>query len=160
MSKKYTLNQLLDEIRSQTPKFEVGQHFEVLKSIYPDVSIGEEIKNISIDDMKATKPLACSSKAKKEFKKDNTLFWEFFKDNTRGDFLEIVETDGYSAVCVNKSIKEQILEDHYKDESMRRIDIKFNDIINGNVKRVYRGIKKYIGYNKLMEDSYESKDDN
>lgn len=145
MSKKYTLNQLLEEVRTQTPKFEVGQYFEVLKSIYPDVSIGEEIKNISTNDnKKATKPLACSSKAKREFKKDNTLFWEFFKDNTRGDFLEIVETDGYSAVCANKSIKEEILEEHYSDESMRRIDIKFDDIMNGNVKRVYRGIKKYI----------------
>lgn len=145
MSKKYTLNQLLEEVRTQTPKFEVGQYFEVLKSIYPDVSIGEEIKNISTNDnKKATKPLACSSKAKREFKKDNTLFWEFFKDNTRGDFLEIVETDGYTAICANKSIKQEILEEHYKDKSMRRIDIKFEDIMNGNVKRVYRGIKKYI----------------
>lgn len=145
MNKRYTLNQLLEEVRQQTPKLEVGHYLEVLKSIYPDVSIGEDIKNISIgENARATKPLACSSKAKREFKKDKSPFCEFFKDNTRGDFLEIVETDGFSAVCVNRSIKDDILEEHYSDESMRLVTIKFEDIVNGNVKRVYRGIKKYI----------------
>lgn len=145
MSKIYTLNELLEEVRSQTPKFEKGQFFEVLKSIYPDVSIGEDIKNISIgENAKATKPLACSSKAKREFGKDKSPFYYFFKDNTRGDFLEIVETDGFSAKCVNRSIKQKVLEEHYSDDEMKYITIKFEDILNSNVKRVYRGIKKYI----------------
>lgn len=144
MKRTYTLNQLLEEVKSQTPRFEKGQYFEVLKSIYPDVSIGEDVKNIVVNEKKATKPLACSSKSKREFKKDKGVFCEFFKDNTRGDFLEIVETDGLSATCLNKSIREEILEEHYDNESMRNIVIKFEDITKGNVKRVYRGIKKYI----------------
>lgn len=144
MSKRYTLYELLEEIKKQTPKFEKGQFFEVLKSLYPDVSIGENVKNISFEDKKATKPLACSSRAKREFEKDNSPFCEFFKDNTRGDFLEIVETDGYNAICINRSIKEEIIQEHYSDKSMRYIEIKFEDIVVGNVKRVYRGINKYI----------------
>lgn len=145
MSKKYTLFELLEEIKKQTPKFEKGQYFEVLKSIYPDMSIGENVKNIVIEEgKKVTKPLACSSKAKKEFEKDKSLFCEFFKDNTRGDFLEIVETDGYNAVCINKSLKEEIVDKFYTNKSIRFINIKFEDVVIGNVKRVYRGINKYI----------------
>jgi hypothetical protein len=145
MSKRYTLSELLEEIKKQTPKFEKGQFFEVLKPLYPDVSIGENVKNISFDgEKKATKPLACSSKSKREFEKDNSPFCEFFKDNTRGDFLEIIETDGYNAVCINRSLKNEIIQEHYNDKSMRLINIKFEDIVVGNVKRVYRGINKYI----------------
>ena len=139
-----TLYQLLEEIKNQTAKFEKGQFFEVLKSMYPNVLIGENIKNISLKERKATKPLACSSKSKKEFEKDKCIFNDFFKDNTRGDFLDIIETDGYVAKCINRSIKDEILKEHYNDKSMKYIIIKFEDILNGNVKRVYRGISKYI----------------
>lgn len=145
MSKRYTLYELLDEIKRQTPKFEKGQFLEVLKPLYPDMSISENVKNISFDgDKKITKPLACSNKAKKEFLKDNSPFCEFFKDNTRGDFLEIIETDGYNAICINRSLKDEIVQKYYTDKSMRYISINFEDIIAGNVKRVYRGINKYI----------------
>lgn len=143
--KKYTLCKLLEEIKSQTPKFEKGQFFEVLKSMYPDVSVMEDLKNVSFEEGKrVTKPLACSSRSKKEFKKDNSPFYEFFKDNTRGDFLEIIETDGYEAVCINRTLNDETVQEHYADKSMRHINIKFEDIIIGNVKRVYRGINKYI----------------
>lgn len=143
--KKYTLYELLEEIKNQTPKLEKGQFFEVLKSIYPDSSINEDIKNFTFENgKKATKPLACSSKAKKEFLKDNSPFYEFFKDNTRGDFLEIIETDGYNAVCINRSLKDNIVNKYYGDDALRMIHIKFDDIVSGVVKRVYRGINKYI----------------
>lgn len=143
--KKYTLRELLEEIKEQTPRFEKGAFFEVLKSIYPDVSIGDSLKNISMDESKkATKPLACSSRDKREFQKSKSLFCEFFKDNTRGDFLEIVETDGFDCICVNRSLKNEIINEHYNNDQMRFIKIKFEDTVIGNVKRVYRGISKYI----------------
>jgi len=142
--KKYTLRELLEEIKEQTPKFEKGQFLEVLKSIYPDVSIGDSLKNISTNDKKATKPLACSSRDKKEFQKNKSVFYEFFKDNTRGDFLEIVETDGFDSICINRSLKDEIINEHYNNDPMRLIKIKFEDTVIGNVKRVYRGISKYI----------------
>jgi len=144
MKKTYTLQQLLEEIKEQTPRFEKGQFFEVQKSIYPNTDVSSDIKNVIIDESKMTLPLACSNKSKREFKRDKKVFYEFFKETTKGDFIEIVETDGFSAKCINRSLKEDALEKYYIDESIRYINIVFEDIINGNVKRVYRGIKKYI----------------
>lgn len=138
----YTLKELLDEIKEQTPKLEKGIYLEVLKSIYPTGDVSNELKNVIIEEKELTLPLACSSKAKKQFKKDKCVFFEFFKDNIRGDFLEIIETDGYNAKCVNRSIKEEYYNKYYKD--LQIINIKFDDIVNGTVKRVYRGINKYI----------------
>jgi hypothetical protein len=142
MSKKYTLYELLEEIKA--PKFEKGQFFEVLKSIYPNASINEEIKNIVINGNRITKPLACSSKAKKEFKKDKVVFGDFFKESTRGDFLEIIDTDGNKAICINRSLKEEVMKKYYNNESIKFITIQIEDVISGNIKRVYRGVDKYI----------------
>jgi len=140
----YTLGKLLDEIKAQTPKFEKGQFFETLKSVYPSAKISNDVKNIIIEGKQVTIPLACSSKAKRQFKKDNSLFFEFSKDNSRGDFLEIVETDGYTAKCINRSIKDDIREKYYMEEDIKYITITFNDILDNTVKRVYRGIKNFI----------------
>lgn len=140
----YTLNSLLEELKKETPKMNKGEYLEVLKSIYPSDNIGGSRKNIELPEgRKATLPMACSGKAKREFKKHNPHFFRMFKDNTRGDFLEIIETDGYTSKCINRSIKDEYLKEYY-DEDMRIITIEFEDILNNSVKKVYRGIKKYI----------------
>jgi TusA-related sulfurtransferase len=140
----YTLNSLLDEIKKETPKLNEGDFLEVLKSIYPSDNIGGNKKNVELPEgHRATLPLACSGKSKREFKKHNPYFFRMFKDNTRGDFLEIIETDGYTAKCINRSIKEEYLNEYYEDD-MKIIEVKFEDILNGSIKKVYRGIKKYI----------------
>jgi len=144
MDKLYTLGTLLEELKKQTPKFEVGQFFEVQKSIYPSSSISKEDKNILIEGVILTIPMACSHKAKRQFEKDKSPFFNFAKDNTRGDFLEIIETDGYSAKCINRSINEEIQKKYYINEKIKYITITFNDVLDNTVKRVYRGIKKYI----------------
>jgi len=144
MKKTYTLQQLLEEIKEQAPRFEKGQFFEVQKSIYPNSDVSSDIKNVMIDESIMTLPLACSNKSKREFKRDKKAFYEFFKETTKGDFIEIIETDGFSAKCINRSLKDDVLKKYYIDESIKYINIVFEDIINGNVKRVYRGIKKYI----------------
>lgn len=140
----YTLGNLLDEIKAQPPKMEVGQYFEVLKSIYPNEAISPDKKNIIIEGTRLTLPLASSQKAKRQFKKDKSPFSGFSKDNTRGDFLEIIETDGRTAKCINRSINKEIKEKYYINEEMQYITITFNEILDNTVKRVYRGIKKYI----------------
>lgn len=143
--RKYTLFELLEEIKMQTPKFEKGQYFEVLKTIYPNTLIKESIKNIITEEnKKATKPLACSSRDKREFEKNKGFFNGFSKDKTRGDFLEIIETTGFDCICINKSLPEDIVKKYYDDDSIRFIKINFEDIVVGNVKRVFRGIGKYI----------------
>ena len=140
----YTLGSLLEELKAQPPKMEVGQYFEVLKSIYPSDKILSENKNVIIEGQKLTLPLAISQKAKRQFKKDKSPFFSFSKDNTRGDFLEIVETDGKTAKCINKSLNEEIQEKFYINDEIRYITITVNEILDNTVKRVYRGIKKYI----------------
>lgn len=144
MDKTYTLGALLEELKEQTPKFEVGQFFETTKSIYPSSEVLSENKNFTFEEKKLTIPLASSQKSKRQFKKDNSPFLGFSKDNTRGDFLEIVETDGHTAKCVNRSINEEIQQQFYVNDEVRYISLTFNEVLDGTVKRVYRGIKKYI----------------
>lgn len=143
---KYTLGKLLEELKIETPKLEKGIYIEVLKSMYPDDNVKKDKKNFLFEgnEGEVTIPLACSSKDKKMFKKHNSPFFEFFKDNTRGDFLEILETDGYTAKCINRSIKEDFQEKYYNTEEMKIINISYEDILNGSIKKVYRGIKKHI----------------
>jgi len=144
MNKIYTLGTLLEELKKQTPKFEKGQFFEVQKSIYPNTKVLKENKNVLIEGKILTLPMACSQKAKRQFKKDKSPFFNFSKDNTRGDFLEIIETDGYTAKCINRSLKEKIQKEYYINEDIKYISITFDDIMDNTIKRVYRGIKKYI----------------
>jgi len=144
MDKVYTLGSLLEELKEQTPKFEVGQFLEVQKSIYPTTKVFKEFKNILIEEKEYTLPLAASHKGKRQFKKDNSPFFNFSKDNTRGDFLEIIETDGNTAKCINRSLKEEIQQRYYINEDMKYIQITFDHVVDNTIKRVYRGIKKYI----------------
>jgi hypothetical protein len=140
----YTLGSLLEELKAQPPKMEIGQYFEVLKSIYPSDKVLSENKNITIEGNRFTLPLAVSYKSKRQFEKDKSPFFSFSKDNTRGDFLEVIETDGKTAKCINRSLNEEIQAKFYINDDVRYITITLNDIIDNTVKRVYRGIKKYI----------------
>jgi len=144
MSKLYTLGALLEELKEQTPKLETGTFFETLKSIYPTDKIINEDKHYIFEGRKLTIPLSCSQKSKRQFEKDNSPFLEFSKDNTRGDFLEVIETDGYTAKCINRSITEEIQKKYYNKDEIRYISISLHDIFDGTIKRVYRGISKYI----------------
>lgn len=143
MRKSYTLKELLAEIKSEKTGFEVGHFYEVKKSYYPNSRIKKDVKNIIVEGKEVTLPLACSSKSKRGFSKDGMLFETFFKNITRGDFLKIIETDGIKATCVNKSLKEDIFGEYYNEE-LKHIIISHEDILSGCVKRVYRGINKYI----------------
>lgn len=147
---QYTLNSLLEELKESIPKFEKGQYFETLKSIYPSKEVLTEEKNIKLKKGEATKPLASSLKNKREYKKDKHPFYKFYKEYTRGDILEIIETDGLKAKCINRSLKEETIEEHYNTENMKYVTISYNDIVTGNIKRIYRGIKKLISGGKKL----------
>ena len=140
-----TLGSFLEEIKKEmSVSFETGQFFEVMKSIYPNEKVNESVKNFILDDQRMTIPLAVSQKAKKEFKKDNSPLYEFSKENSRGDLLEVVKVIGNRAKCVNRSLKEDIYSKYYGKEEMKYVIIEADDILNGTLKRVYRGIKKFI----------------
>lgn len=138
----YTLQQLLNEIKSTAPSFKVGQLFETLKSIYPDVHIPREKKNITYKGTSFTKPLANSKKAKQTFLKEESPVADFFKNTTRGDFLQVVKIENKKVYCVNLSLKEDIREKFYKEDY---IIVDYMMVANGTIRPYKRkNIEKYF----------------
>jgi hypothetical protein len=144
MIKKITLEALLEEAKKEIGKIEVGQVYETLNSIYPDDSVLPSEKNVIINGNKMTLPLASSSKTKKEFRKKGDSFYNFFKEGIKGDYLLVEDISGNDIVCKNISITEGSMKDYYKYPSMKKISITKDDIVKGNVKRVYRGYKGHL----------------
>jgi hypothetical protein len=144
MQKKstHTINTLLEELKQKFPCFEKKQIFEILKSIYPDSSIPREKRNITYGERTFTKPLAVSRKDKARLIKEESDLISFFKNTSRGDFIQVIETDGKVAKCENLSLKEDIRKKYYSDSP---ITISFKDIANGTVKLFRRKVDKYIG---------------
>lgn len=134
---KQTLQDLLEEIKSELPKFKEGQYFETLRPIYPDT--GD--RNIEIDGQKVTKPLAVDKKSKREFSKYDSPFKDFFKNKKKGDLLKIIEVEGDVAKCENISLDEEFKRKYYENHY---VFISYKDIIEGTIKRVYKNIDRYV----------------
>jgi hypothetical protein len=96
-----------------------------------------------------TLPLASSSRAKREFKKNGSSLKTLFKEGIKGDYLLVEKVEGENIICKNMSISEDYFEKYYKSPSMQQVIITKEDIATGNVKRVYRGFKNHLeGKNK------------
>jgi hypothetical protein len=141
---KCTINTLLDELKERFPRFEKNQIFEIVKSVYPDSNIPKEKRNISFDGKVFTKPLAVSRRDKAVFIKEHNKMANFFKNLTRGDFIQVIETDGVTAKCVNLSLKEDVKQKYYNDDASI-IMLAFEDVANGTVRPFKRKVDKYIG---------------
>lgn len=137
----HTIGTLLEELKKDIPNFRNGQIFEILKSIYPDTKIPKEKRNVTYNNISFTKPLACDRKTKAKYSKEKSPVADFFKDTTRGDFLKIVETNGYSAKCINLSLKDSIREKFYRNEI---VEINFNMVARGDIKQFRRKVSKYL----------------
>ena len=137
----YTIQTLLEELKEKLPPFSKGMIFETLKPIYPSVKIPREKRNIVYKDVSCTKPLAVDRKSKNNFIKENSPLADFYKNVSRGDFLEIIDIDNKIAKCKNLSIKEEIIENFYKDEV---IEISFDMIADGTLKQMKRKVDKYL----------------
>lgn len=147
--KKITLESLLEEAKKELCEIEEGQVYETMNSIYPDDTISPFDKNVVINDVKMTLPLASSSRAKREFKKNGSSLKTLFKEGIKGDYLLVEKVEGENIICKNMSISEDYFEKYYKSPSMQQVIITKEDIATGNVKRVYRGFKNHLeGKNK------------
>jgi len=147
--KKITLESLLEEAKKEICEIEEGQVYETMNSIYPDDTISPFDKNVVINDVKMTLPLASSSRAKREFKKNGSSLKTLFKEGIKGDYLLVEKVEGENIICKNMSISEDYFEKYYKSPSMQQVIITKEDIATGNVKRVYRGFKNHLeGKNK------------
>jgi hypothetical protein len=140
----YTINTLLEELKERFPRFEKNQIFEIVKSVYPDSSIPKEKRNISFNGKVFTKPLGVSRRDKSVLVKENDKMTSFFKNLSRGDFIQVVETDGQTAKCVNLSLKEDVKQKYYNDD-VSCITLTFEDVANGTVRQFKRKVDKYIG---------------
>ena len=140
----HTINTLLEELKEKFPRFEKNQIFEIQKSIYPDSKIPKNKRNISVDGKTFTKPLAASKHDKNLLTKEDSKLANFFKNTTRGDFVQVIETDGKIATCKNLSLKEDIRKKYYNNEESFVI-LTFEDIADGTVKPFKRKVDKYIG---------------
>jgi hypothetical protein len=147
--KKITLESLLEEAKKEICEIEEGQVYETMNSIYPGDTISPFDKNVVINDVKMTLPLASSSRAKREFKKNGSSLKTLFKEGIKGDYLLVEKVEGENIICKNMSISEDYFEKYYKSPSMQQVIITKEDIATGNVKRVYRGFKNHLeGKNK------------
>ena len=146
MEKKseHTIRTLLIELKEKFPSFEKNQIFETLKSIYPSDEISKNKKNITYDNKTFTKPLAVNRKDKTAMKRHDNSLVAFFKNVTRGDFLQVVETDGKIAKCINLTLEENIKKRFYNDDESR-VKITLEDLANGTVKPFRRKVDKYLG---------------
>lgn len=138
----YTLRLLLEDLKKDLPAFKVGQVYEVLKSFYPTVTTKRDKKNIVLEGVEMTKPLAVNKKAKELFLKDKSPLCEFYKDFKRGDYIEVIKIENGKAYCINRTLKEDILEKYYAEQY---IEIDYEDILNGAIRQVKRNAKKILG---------------
>lgn len=138
----YTLEALLDEMKSTTPSFKVGQLFETLKPIYPDVRVPRSKKNITYKGISFTKPLASNRKAKERFLKEESPIADFYRNTSKGDFLQVKKVENKKAYCVNVSLKESFRKKYYEDEY---IILDYMMIVDGTIKPFKRkNIEKYF----------------
>jgi hypothetical protein len=137
----YTFRTLLTELKERFPKFEEGQIFETLKSIYPDSNMPKEKRNIKLEEKVFTKPLALSRKDKSSLIKEESKMVGFFKNLSRGDFLKVEEVVGDSAKCINLSLKDDIVKRYYVGD---KITLSLDEIANGTVRLCRRKINKFI----------------
>lgn len=138
----YTIQALLDELKERSPTFKQGMIFETQKTIFPSNEIPKEKRNITYKEVSFTKPLACNKKDKENYIKENSPAASFFKETTRGDFLIIENIKDKVAFCRNLSLKENVVEEFYKDEL---IPITYKDVSIGKVKIYRRKIAKFFG---------------
>jgi hypothetical protein len=136
-----TLRLLLEDLKKDLPPFKVGEVFETMKSIYPPSTMKRIEKNIIVEGIEITKPLAVSKKAKELFKKDKSVLSTFYVDFKKGDLLKVINVKNGVAICENVSIKNEFKELYYKNQL---IEITIEDVISNNVRQVKRNVKKIL----------------
>jgi hypothetical protein len=127
------------------PLVEEGDIIETIKTIYPSLNSSKEKRNVILEGVEMTMPLASSRETKILLKKENSKLLKVFKDVDRGDILIVKEINPNKIVVENCSLKEE----YKKDFEIEKLDI-----IKGNfnvVKR--RSIDLIKTLNKLIGDS-------
>ena len=111
MQYEKTINQILQRLSKELPIAEVGDLLETQKTIYPLGSLPREEKNIVIESMEVTPPLACSKEWKKLLEKEKAPLRQIYKDLTRGDILRVKRVEDGYLIVENLSIDDEFRKD-------------------------------------------------
>lgn len=114
-----TINKILQRLSKEIPIAEVGDILETNKTIYPNARELREEKNIIIDSVEVTPPLACSKEWKKLMLKEKAILCQIYKDFDRGDLLKVKAIDGNYVIVENLSIDDEFK----RDFRINKIDI-------------------------------------
>ena len=142
---KITLKNLLKEMSENIPIIKEGDIIETIKTLYPSSNISKKEKNIIIEGIEMTKPLATSKGTKKVFIKEKSPLLEIFNELTRGDLLKVEKIIDNKIFCENISIKENVMNNIINT----KLVINKLDILRGDYKLVQRGKSKIIN---LLKD--------
>ena len=107
MQYEKTINKILKKLSSTLPFAEEGDILETQKTLYPKASIPREEKNIIVESVEMTPPLACSKEWKKLMLKEKALLCQIYKDFSRGDLLKVKKVNGSKIIVENLSIEEE-----------------------------------------------------
>lgn len=107
MQYEKTINKILQRLSKELPIAEEGDLLETQKTLYPAGNLPREDKNIIIDSMEITPPLACSKEWKKLLEKEKAPLCQIYKDFTRGDILKVKKIEDGYLIVENLSIDEE-----------------------------------------------------
>jgi hypothetical protein len=107
MQYEKTINKILQRLSKELPIAEEGDLLETQKTIYPPTSVSREDKNIIIDSIEVTPPLACSQEWKKLLRKEKAPLCQIYKDLSRGDILRVKRVEEGNLVVENLSIDDE-----------------------------------------------------
>jgi len=107
MQYEKTINKILQRLSKELPIAEEGDLLETQKTLYPAGNLPREDKNIIIDSMEITPPLACSKEWKKLLEKEKAPLCQIYKDFTRGDILKVKRIENGYLIVENLSIDEE-----------------------------------------------------
>ena len=107
MQYEKTINKILQRLSKELPIAEEGDLLETQKTLYPAANLLREDKNIIINSMEITPPLACSKEWKKLLEKEKAPLCQIYKDFTRGDILKLKKIEDGYLIVENLSIDEE-----------------------------------------------------
>ena len=117
MEYEKTLRKILKRLSKEIPIVEDGDLLESFKTIFPEASIKREDKNIIVEGIEMTAPLACNKEWKAMMLKDKSIICEIFRDFERGDILKVKRLDKNDVFVENISIEEEFRKEFCIDKT-------------------------------------------
>lgn len=117
MEYEKTLRKILKRLSKEIPIVEDGDLLESFKTIFPEASIKREDKNIIVEGIEMTAPLACNKEWKAMMLKDKSIICEIFRDFERGDILKVKRINKNDVFVENISIEEEFRKEFCIDKT-------------------------------------------